>query len=109
MSLLRVATPSDSKVILDIYAPYIRETSFTFETEIPSVSEFAERIDTYLQNWPWLVCEIDGMVAGYAYGSKYRDRGGYQWCVESSVYVHDDFHRSGIANALYTAVIELLR
>ena len=109
MPSIRLAKASDAASILNIYAPYIKETSFTFETEVPSTSEFAERINSYLQNWPWLVCEIDGMVAGYAYGSKYRDRTGYQWCAECSVYVHDDFHRRGIAKALYSALIGILK
>lgn len=109
MSSIRVARSTDAKGVLEIYAPYIINTSFTFETEVPTTKEFEERINSYLQNWPWLVCEINGVVAGYAYGSKYRDRTGYQWCVECSVYVHDDFHRRGIAKALYTALIEILR
>jgi len=107
--LIRLANKNDAEGILSIYAPYITGTSFTFEAEVPSVNSFAERITTYLINWPWLVCEIDGRIAGYAYGSKYRERVGYQWCVECSVYIHDDYQRRGIAKALYTALFEILK
>ncbi|HLG39559.1 MAG TPA: GNAT family N-acetyltransferase [Chitinophagaceae bacterium] len=106
---LRLANEKDAEGILEIYSPYITNTSFTFETEMPSVKDFADRIKTYLYNWPWLVCEADGKIAGYAYGSKYRERTGYQWCAECSVYVHDDFRRKGIAKALYNALFELLK
>ena len=109
MLTIRIAKPNDAKGILEIYAPYISNTSFTFETEIPSVEEFAERIKTYLINWPWLVCEIDGKIAGYTYATKYRERVAYQWGVESSVYIHDDFQREGIARALYTALFDILK
>ena len=109
MPTIRIAKPTDAKGILEIYAPYISNTSFTFETEIPSVEEFAERIKTYLINWPWLVCEIDGKIAGYTYATKYRERVAYQWGVESSVYIHDDFQRAGIARALYTALFDILK
>lgn len=109
MIVLRLATPADANGILNIYALYIRNTSFTFETEVPSVEEFAERIKTYLLNWPWLVCEIDGVIAGYAYATRHRERTAYQWCVESSVYIHDDFQQKGIARALYTALFEILK
>jgi L-amino acid N-acyltransferase YncA len=95
--------------MLDIYAPYITDTSFTFESEVPSTHEFADRITNYLVHWPWLVAEIDGKIAGYAYGSKYRERIGYQWCVECSVYIHDDFQRKGLAKTLYTALFDLLK
>ena len=109
MSMIRIATPGDAEPILKIYAPYIEHTSFTFETEVPTVDSFKERISSCLQNWPWLVCEIDGVIAGYAYGSKHRERVAYQWSVESSVYVHDDYQRMGVAGALYTALINILK
>ena len=108
MTVLRLATPTDAKDILVIYAPYIENTSFTFETEIPSVEEFAERIRNNLLNWPWLVCEIDGVIAGYAYATRHRERTAYQWSTESSVYIHDDFQRAGIARALYYCLFEIL-
>jgi L-amino acid N-acyltransferase YncA len=109
MNLIRLATPADAKGILNIYAPYIVNTSFTFETDVPSIEEFAERIKIYLLNWPWLVYEIDGLIAGYAYATRYRERTAYQWCVESSVYIHDDFQKMGIAKALYTTLMEILK
>ncbi len=109
MTVLRLATPADSNAILDIYAPYIQNTSFTFETEVPSIEEFAERIKNYLNNWPWLVCEIDGKIAGYAYATKYRERTAYQWCVESSIYIHDDFQKAGIGKLLYITLFEILK
>lgn len=108
MSFLRLATPADAASILDIYAPYIRDTSYTFETEVPSANAMAGRIGACLEHWPWLVCEMDGHLAGYAYGARYRERTGYQWCVESSVYIHDDFQGRGVGNALYTALLVIL-
>jgi phosphinothricin acetyltransferase len=104
-----MATTDDSESILKIYAPYIENTSYTFETEVPTIDAFKERISSYLHNWPWLVCEIDGTIAGYAYGTKHRERVAYQWSIESSVYVRDDYHRMGVAEALYTALINILK
>ncbi|MBK7680604.1 MAG: N-acetyltransferase [Chitinophagaceae bacterium] len=80
-----------------------------FETEVPSVEDFAERIKTYLINWPWLVCEMDGKIAGYAYGTRYRERVAYQWCTESSIYMHDDFQKTGIGRLLYSTLFEILK
>lgn len=109
MKLLRLANETDARQILDIYRPYIENTSITFETELPTEEVFKERIRNCLVNWPWLVCEIDGTIAGYAYAARYRERTAYQWSVESSVYIHDDFQRKGIAKALYTALFEILK
>jgi phosphinothricin acetyltransferase len=108
--MIRIAKPADAAGMLAIYAPYIRDTSFTFEADVPSPQAFADRIASYLANWPWLVWEAeDGRIAGYAYASRYRERVGYQWCVECSVYIHDDFHRRGIAQSLYRALFRVLK
>ena len=109
MNTIRLANSSDAVSILDIYAPFILNTSFTFETEVPTPEAFVQRIIKYQEKWPWLVCEIDGMVAGYAYATHHRERAAYQWCVESSVYVHDNFQQKGIAAALYAALLEILK
>lgn len=109
MSLLRLARPADAESLLAIYAPYVRDTSITFETEVPSTEAFGKRIVGYLDKWPWLVYEANGVVAGYAYASGYRERVAYQWSVECSVYVHDDFMRAGVAKALYTALFAILK
>jgi L-amino acid N-acyltransferase YncA len=109
MSTMRVAIADDASSILDIYAPYIEKTSYTFETEIPSIESFKDRITSCLQNWPWLVCELNGVVAGYAYASRHRERIAYQWSAECSVYIHDNYQRLGIAKALYTALINILK
>ena len=108
MFKLRLATAPDAKGMLAIYAPYIENTSFTFETETPTEEQFANRINTYLEQWPWLVCEEDGKIVGYAYAAKYRERTAYQWCTETSVYIHDDYLKNGIGRALYSALIAIL-
>jgi phosphinothricin acetyltransferase len=105
----RIATPADAAAMLKIYAPYVANTSITFETEVPSESAFAERIKHYLTEWPWIVCEADGKVVGYAYASRYRERIAYQWSVECSVYVHDDYMRAGVARKLYTSLFAILK
>jgi phosphinothricin acetyltransferase len=107
--MIRLAKPSDAAAILDIYGPYIRDTSITFETEVPTLSEFGARINYYLENWPWLVYEKNGIIAGYAYASRYRERVAYQWGVECSVYIHEQFQRMGIARDLYTKLFTILK
>src|SRR5262249_15175766 len=94
---------------LEIYTPFIVHTTVSFEYEVPSVDEFSLRIKKYLQDYPWIVCEYKERIIGYAYASKHRNRTAYQWSVESSVYIHQDFHRKGIAKILYETLFELLR
>lgn len=106
---IRVATPKDGEALLNIYKGYIEKTAITFETEVPSVEEFSKRIENTLPRFPWLVCEIDGAVAGYAYASKHRERAAYQWSADLSIYVDERYHRRHIATALYQVLAETLR
>ncbi|GAB2565772.1 arsinothricin resistance N-acetyltransferase ArsN1 family B [Spirosoma areae] len=106
---IRFATPADAPVLLAIYAPYITDSCISFEYEVPTVTEFAERIRIIHQRLPYLVAEVDGRIRGYAYASRHRDRAAYQWSVDTSVYVHPDGHRQGVARQLYTTLFDLLR
>ena len=107
--MIRIATKNDAEGMLEIYTPFILHSGITQETELPSIEEFQKRILSNLEERPWLVCEIDKQIAGYAYAGKHRERKGYQWCTEPSVYVHEKFYRYGVANALYTALFEILK
>jgi len=103
-----LAERRDVPGILEIYSPFIQDTSVTFEEEIPSEESFWERIQGIMAELPYLVCEIDGRIAGYAYASGYRNRASYRWSKEVSVYVHPDFQHRRVAYALYTSLNEMV-
>ena len=81
---IRVATPEDAGALVEIYRPYVENTSITFEYEVPSVSEFETRIRTTLKKYPYLVAEENGEALGYAYVSAFKGRAAYDWSVETS-------------------------
>ena len=105
---IRLATESDLGRIQEIYRPYVEETVLNSEYRVPSIDELRERFETNTKNFPWVVCEIDGVVAGYAYASRPFRREGYKWTAELSVYTHSDYHGKGIALSLYNSIFELL-
>ena len=106
---LRRAHLEDAEAILEIYAPYIRNTNITFEYEVPSLSEFRDRMAGIMEGYPYLICEIDGIAAGYAYAHRYKERAAYQWDAELSVYLREGCERRGIGQAFYTALMEILK
>ena len=106
---IRLASPSDAASIHDIYGPIVRDTFISFEETVPDQDEIAERIRTTLGKYPWLVCEIESQVAGYAYASAFRRRQAYQWTAETTVYVHPGYQRRGISRGLYASLIAILR
>lgn len=106
---IRLITPADAEAALAVYAPYVLHTANTFEYEIPSVDDFRTKIERITAQYPWLVCECDGEIVGYAYGSTHRERAAYQWSPESTVYISDKHHRKGIARILYNTLFALLQ
>lgn len=105
---IRLATEADAAAVAAIYGPYCEHSIVSFETSAPTPAEMAARIAKVLAEWPWLVLEWDGGVAGYAYASRHRDRAAYMWAVDTAVYVATPFHRRGVGRALYTTLFALL-
>ena len=63
---IRTAQISDAEELLAIYKPYIENTAITFEYDVPTVEEFANRIKTTLKKYPYIVAELNGKIVGYA-------------------------------------------
>ena len=87
--VIRLATEHDAAQLQAIYAPNVRDTAISFELVPPTVDEMRQRIRKTLEQLPWVVCEHQGEVLGYAYASAHRARAAYQWSVDVSVYIHD--------------------
>jgi phosphinothricin acetyltransferase len=107
-AIIRLATPEDCDQIAAIYAPYVTETAISFEIEPPGAGELARRIGETLAGYPWLVCERDGEILGYAYAMGHRTRWAYQWSVDTAIYVDGGRRRAGVGRALYTALLAAL-
>jgi L-amino acid N-acyltransferase YncA len=105
---IRLARQNDSDGVAAIYGPCVARSATSFELTPPDVHEMGRRITDTLHTLPWLVCEHNGRLMGYAYGSKHRTRAAYQWSVETSVYVAPAWQRHGIGRGLYTALFALL-
>jgi L-amino acid N-acyltransferase YncA len=104
---IRIATPADAAAIQAIYAPYVAESAISFETEVPSVDEMARRITRISEKFPWLVYELGGEVAGYAYSSAHRERAAYGWSADTAIYIDATAHRRGIGRLLYRRLIAI--
>ena len=81
---VRPATPADIPAITRIYAHAVRHGTASFELEPPDEAEMTRRQRALLDGgYPYLVAEIDGSVAGYAYAGPYRTRPAYRFSVEN--------------------------
>ena len=106
---IRMATLKDAPAILEIYEPYIRNTSITFEYDPVPVEIFQKRMDSVMQHFPWLVYECNGRIIGYAYCSRFKERAAFDWDCECSVYIAETEHRRGIASKLYQVLLDLVQ
>lgn len=106
---IREATLDDAARLVEIYAPYITETSVSFEYDVPTVDEFRERIKNIKEKYSYLVCEKDGVVVGYVYASAYSKREAYDWTAATSIYVDKNYRRMGVGSLLYKHLEEQLK
>jgi L-amino acid N-acyltransferase YncA len=106
---IRVAGPGDADAVAAIYAPIVRETAISFETEPPSADEMATRIETTLATHPWLVAVRGDKVVGYAYGGQHQQRAAYRWSVNVTAYIDAAARRAGVGRTLYGRLLPILR
>lgn len=108
--MIRDAEPGrDAQACAAIYAPHVLGSPVSFEERALDAGAFARRIEQVTATHPWLVAERDGAVAGFAYGSRHRERAAYRWAADVSVYLDGAAQRQGIGRALYEALFARLR
>jgi L-amino acid N-acyltransferase YncA len=103
---LRAASPADIPAITQIYAHAVRHGTASFELQAPDEAEMTRRYRALMDGgYPYIVAELDGAVAGYAYAGPYRTRPAYHWTVEDSIYLDPSAQRRGIGRALLDRLI----
>ena len=105
---IRHCEPKDAGSICDIYNYYVKNTLITFEDVSVSTGDMQSRIEMATPLYPWLVCEVDGELVGYAYGSKWKERSAYKHTVETTIYVKHGLAGKGYGKTLYAALFEEL-
>lgn len=107
MLRIRAADVDDANAIQSIYAPYVAETTISFEEIPPDAEEIARRIETISSQYPFLVAEENQRVIGYAYATQHRTRPAYRSSVDVAVYLGAAHHRRGIGRALYSELLPI--
>jgi phosphinothricin acetyltransferase len=107
--MIRPALASDAQALADIYNPFVLGTTITFEEVAVTPQEMTARIETVLPALPWLVIEVQGQVAGYAYATPWKTRSAYRRTVESAIYVAPSHAGQGLGTRLYEALLAELK
>lgn len=105
---IRDARRSDVPAMLAIYAPFVEHTAVSFEYDVPTEAEFARRLEEHQAAFPWLVCEENGRIMGYAYAGRAFERAAYGWNAEISCYLAPELRGRGVGRRLYARIEEIL-
>lgn len=103
---IRLATQADAEDINDIYNHYVRTSTCTFHLDPVTTQERVEWLSKHNDRYPVLIATINNQTVGWASLSPFRERPAYAGTTESSVYIHKDFQRQGIAKQLMVELIE---
>lgn len=105
--MVREAKVSDAPALASIYAFHVTHGTATFDTEAKPAEAFAQQISMHgARGWPFLVAEVDGVVAGYAYVAAFRDRPAYRLTCENSIYIADAMRGRRIGSTLLSALLD---
>ncbi len=103
---IRPVTSADIAGITAIYAHAVIHGTASFEVDPPSEAEMDSRRRSLRDGgFPYLVADLGGRIAGYAYAGPYRTRVAYRFAVEDSVYIHPEAHRRGVGRMLLSELI----
>ena len=107
--MIRPAKREDVPAILNIYAPYVRETTITFEYDVPEITGFYARFDSISGRYPYLVWEEGGRILGYAYADRAFARAAYAWDADLSIYLDMNERGRGVGTKLYGCLEEIMK
>ncbi len=106
LPVVRDARDDDLPAVHVIYTHHVKTGLGSFEEIPPTLDEMAKRRGAILADGlPYLVAEIDGRIAGYAYVAKYRPRSAYRYSVEDSIYVAPKANRRGVGRVLLAELV----
>jgi len=104
---IRAAAEDDAEAIAAIYAHHVLHGVASYDLDPPNAEFHRDKIRRILAaSWPFLVAELNGAVAGYAYVTQFRDRAAYRFTAENSIYVNPDHLRRGIGKTLLKTLLD---
>jgi phosphinothricin acetyltransferase len=108
--LIRDATNADMPAVRDLYNALVPTTTVAWTESEQTLEERRAWFCNQQQfDYPVLVAEIDGAVAGFAAYASFRGSGkwpGYRYTVEHTIHVREDHWGAGAGRELLSALVE---
>ena len=107
---IRAVREEDYQSIARIYNYYVQHTVATFDEEPVTIESVQHKAESILPDYPYLVVEdAGGVLLGFAYGSLFRQKSGYRFTTETTIYFDAAATNKGHGTVLYTALLSGLR
>ena len=107
---IRPAVAADLQSILDIVNHAILHTTSNYNYEPQTFEVQLQWFTDKQQNgFPVIVAEFENKVIGYGAFGTFREKIGYQYTVEHSVYVTEGHHAKGVGKLLLSELIRLAK
>ena len=107
---IRPATTNDLENILAIVNHSILHSTANYNYEIQTLEIQKQWFeDKIAKKMPVIVADYNGKAIGFGTYGQFREKIGYQFTIEHSVYVTEDFIGKGIGQLLLTALITLAK
>lgn len=107
-TILRPYSVHDVPAILEIINYNILHATALYDYHERSLEQQTAIFEDKLaKNYPIVVATVDSLVVGFGYYSEFRFREAYQFTVEHSVYVAQEYHGKGIGKLLLERLIEI--
>jgi L-amino acid N-acyltransferase YncA len=98
---VRPAERADLKAVSDIYAHYVHHSVATFDSAPRPAADWQRLLDDLAAHGlPFLVAEVSGSVAGFAYAAPWRTKPAYRYTVENTIYLAPEATGRGLGAAL---------
>ena len=106
MPLIRPSTDADMAAVTGIYRHHVLHGTGTFEVDPPSLADMqARRAEVLARGLPYLVLQLEGDVAGFAYCNWFKPRPAYRFSAEDSLYLAPDCAGRGLGRQLLTELM----
>jgi phosphinothricin acetyltransferase len=107
---IREVMDSDLESIVNIYNHYIENTTVLIEDELVSIDTMRQRISAVKESdFPWFVLDIDGVVQGFSYATRWKPKSRYKETVEPFIYLAQEFTGQGFGSAMYRYLLDSLK
>ncbi|MCX6006613.1 MAG: GNAT family N-acetyltransferase [Chloroflexi bacterium] len=106
MVVIRKASAADVLAITEIYNDAILNLTATFDTQPKTLEEQNKWFEDHRAQFPVLVAEQEGRIAGWASLSRWSDRCAYSGTAEGSLYINAKDRNTGLGRKLLSAILD---